>query len=222
MRDCDDELWDDLDREDDDCEDEDDESDEDENEDDDEFDAIPIELYDAVVFDRGPRDPKEAEELFQECISAVTYSPRETTSIRDLYEMSTLDDEVYPLAAAVYLGSIKDPRAVEPLISMLSADLYECVAAAAWALGEIGDGRAVGPLKEALDHDGFDSWWECGISLSEGVYDDKLARLLDTIQGTIFGCGSDVSPIVTALKKIEVKKGSAECCFNKRNTKESK
>ncbi len=218
MRDCDDELWDDQDREDDDCEDEDEEFDEDENEDDDEFDededdedefdAISIELYDAVVFDRGPRDPKEAEELFQECISAVTYSPRDTARVRDLYEMSTLEDEVYPLAAAVYLGSIKDPRAVEPLISMLSADLYECVAAAAWALGEIGDERAVGPLKEALESDGFETLWECGLPLSEGMYDDKQARLFDAIGDTIFE--SDVSPIVTALKAIEAKKGSAD------------
>jgi hypothetical protein len=219
MRDCDDELWDDQDREDDDCEDEDDEFDEDENEDDDEFDedeededefdAIPIELYNAVVLDEVPWDPKEAEELFQECISAVTYSPRETTRARDLYEMPTLDDEVYPLAAAVYLGSTRDPRAVEPLISMLSADLYECVAAAAWALGAIGDERAVGPLKEALENDGFDTLWECGLPLSEGMYDDKQVGLFDTIQDTIFGYGSDVSPIVTALKEIEAKKGSA-------------
>lgn len=177
---------------------------------DDEFYAIPIPLYNAVVFDRGPWDPKEAEELFQECISAVTYSPRETTPVRDLYEMPTLEDEVYPLAAAVYLGSTRDPRAVEPLISMLSADLYECVAAAAWALGEIGDERAVGPLTKALECDGFDTLWECGIALSEGMYDDKQARLFDTIQDTIFGYGSDVSPIVTALKEIDAKKGSAD------------
>ncbi len=208
MRDCDDEVWDDQDREDDDCEDEDEEFDEDENEDDDEFDAIPIELYNAVVLDEVPWDTKEAEELFQECISAVTYSPRETTRVRDLYEMPTLEDEVYPLAAAVYLGSTRDPRAVEPLISMLSADLYECVAAAAWALGEIGDERAVGPLKEALDNDGFETLWECGLPLSEGMYDDKQARLFDAIGDTIFG--SDVSPIVTALKEIEAKKGSAD------------
>jgi len=218
MRDSDDELWDDLDREDDDCEDEDDESDEDESEDDDEFDeddddedefdAIPIELYNAVVLDEVPWDPKETEELFQECISAVTYSPRATTRARDLYEMPTLDDEVYPLAAAVYLGSTRDPRAVEPLISMLSADLYECVAAAAWALGEIGDERAVGPLKEALDNDGFETLWDCGLPLSEGFDEGKMARLFDAIGDTIFG--SDVSPIVTALKEIEAKKGSAD------------
>lgn len=208
MRDCDDEFCDDIDSDDDDYEDEFGEDDLKDLDEDDEFDAIPIPLYNAVVFDRGPWDPKEAEELFQECISAVTYSPRETTPVRDLYEMPTLEDEVYPLAAAVYLGSTRDPRAVEPLISMLSADLYECVAAAAWALGEIGDERAVGPLKEALECDGFETLWECGLPLSEGMYDDKQARLFDAIQDTIFE--SDVSPIVTALKEIEAKKGSAD------------
>lgn len=193
----DDELCDDVDSDDDDYEDE-----------DYEFDAIPIPLYNAVVLGEGPWDPKEAEELFQECISAVTYSPRVITPVRQLLEMSTFEDEVHPLAAALYLGSTGDPRAVEPLISMLSADVDECVAAAAWALGEIGDERAVGPLTEALDRDGFDCWWECGIPLSEGMDDRKLVLLLDTIQDAIYG--SDVSPIVTALKEIEAKKGSPD------------
>lgn len=81
MRNCDDWLCNDID-DDDDYEDEFGEDDLDELDEDEEFDAIPNTLYNAVVLDRDPRDPKEVEELFQECISVVTYSPRKTTPAR--------------------------------------------------------------------------------------------------------------------------------------------
>jgi len=59
--------------------------------------------------------------------------------------------------AAQMLGKMKDPRAVDPLITALEARGYQTPIHAAEALGQIGDGRAVAPLlamMEAHDNDG--------------------------------------------------------------------
>jgi HEAT repeat protein len=44
---------------------------------------------------------------------------------------------------------MRDPRAVEPLIVLLSDRFADVRHGAAWALGEIGDKRAVEPLRAA-------------------------------------------------------------------------
>jgi len=73
-----------------------------------------------------------------------------------LITLALLDTES-PLSrhqTARILGSIKDMRAVEPLIVVLTADNVEDVRrTAAWALGEIKDERAVQPLIQALKED---------------------------------------------------------------------
>jgi HEAT repeat protein len=48
--------------------------------------------------------------------------------------------------AALMLGKIGDPRAVEPLIRALNAPGYQTPLNAAQALGKIGDRRAIAPL----------------------------------------------------------------------------
>ena len=54
-------------------------------------------------------------------------------------------------AAAEALGGIKDPRAIEPLISAMLRDGYEYTRAeAAWALAAMEDPRVIEPLIEAL------------------------------------------------------------------------
>jgi HEAT repeat protein len=66
--------------------------------------------------------------------------------------ISTLQDlEPNRLSAARALGSIRDPRAVEPLIVLLLTDFSPLVReAAARALGDLKDPRAVVPLVSAL------------------------------------------------------------------------
>jgi HEAT repeat protein len=66
--------------------------------------------------------------------------------------ISTLQDlEPNRLSAARALGSIRDPRAVEPLIVLLLTDFSPFVReAAARALGDLKDPRAVVPLASAL------------------------------------------------------------------------
>lgn len=49
--------------------------------------------------------------------------------------------------AAIMLGNLKDPRAVEPLIRALDAPGFQTPLHAAEALGKIGDRRAIPPLK---------------------------------------------------------------------------
>lgn len=52
--------------------------------------------------------------------------------------------------AALALGEIGDPRAVNPLAEILSDDNWEVRSSAAKALGKIGDDRAVDPLINLL------------------------------------------------------------------------
>ena len=59
-------------------------------------------------------------------------------------------DRVFRQFAAVVLGKIKDPRAVEPLITALQDADSGVRGKAAVALGKIGDPRAVEPLITAL------------------------------------------------------------------------
>jgi HEAT repeat protein len=53
--------------------------------------------------------------------------------------------------AARLLGDLKDPRAVELLISLLNDDEVDDIVP--WSLSEIGDGRAIGPLIDRLGQD---------------------------------------------------------------------
>jgi HEAT repeat protein len=59
--------------------------------------------------------------------------------------------------AALMLGKLGDPRAVEPLISALDAPGFQTPLYAVQALGKLGDRRAIEPLKRMLstDHDKF-------------------------------------------------------------------
>lgn len=57
--------------------------------------------------------------------------------------------------AAIALGAIKDPRAVEPLIAALKDQDEDVRGQAAGALGEIGDPRAVEPLIAVLAEEGL-------------------------------------------------------------------
>lgn len=60
------------------------------------------------------------------------------------------NDRAFRQFAAVVLGKIKDPRAVDPLITALKDADSGVRGKAAVALGKIGDPRAVGPLITAL------------------------------------------------------------------------
>jgi len=57
------------------------------------------------------------------------------------------DDEVSRWKAAEVLGRLKDPAAVEELISTLWDEDARVRLKAAWALGQIGDQRAYAPLQ---------------------------------------------------------------------------
>lgn len=52
--------------------------------------------------------------------------------------------------AAMMLGKLGNPIAVEPLIQALDAPGFQTPLFAAQALGELGDPRAIGPLQAAL------------------------------------------------------------------------
>lgn len=53
--------------------------------------------------------------------------------------------------AAIALGQLGDPGAVEPLIHALQDDFYQVRACAAWTLGQLGDSRATGPIRSLLE-----------------------------------------------------------------------
>lgn len=59
--------------------------------------------------------------------------------------------------AALMLGKLRDPRAVEPLIDALDAPGYQTPLHAAESLGKLGDPRAIEPLRRMLSnqHDNF-------------------------------------------------------------------
>jgi len=59
--------------------------------------------------------------------------------------------------AALMLGKLRDPRAVEPLIDALDAPGYQTPLHAAESLGKLGDPRAIEPLRRMLtnQHDNF-------------------------------------------------------------------
>src|SRR3990172_2165315 len=75
-----------------------------------------------------------------------------TDLLLDIFSSRTEHTDVRG-AAAIALGGIADPRAVEPILETLKSGdsrlSYACVA----ALGEIGDPRAVDSLVEALKMD---------------------------------------------------------------------
>ena len=76
---------------------------------------------------------------------------------RLLRELQSNTAGIKYLTAAMALGRLRDPRAVEPLIQALKHPNCEVRYVAAVALGEIGDARAIDPLVEALaDHWGSD------------------------------------------------------------------
>ena len=72
--------------------------------------------------------------------------------------------------AAEALGKIKDPRAVEPLITALKDEYSEVRWHAAWSLGEIQDPRAVEPLIEALKDE------DSGVRLSAAWSLEKITK----------------------------------------------
>lgn len=59
-------------------------------------------------------------------------------------------------AAAMTLGEIREPEAVEPLIRGLDDEHGWVRWGAVWALGEIGDSRAIAPLTEVLNDANLD------------------------------------------------------------------
>jgi len=83
------------------------------------------------------------------------------------YLCASLDEDVADLrqAAAVALGKLAAPDAVEPLTRRLQDPDEHVRAAAAEALGEIGDRRAVGPLTAALEAE-EKSWVRSRIELA--------------------------------------------------------
>jgi len=64
--------------------------------------------------------------------------------------LSALKDARSAVGAAIALGALKESRAIDPLIVLLSAPEPKSRRVAARALGEIGDRRAVAALIEAL------------------------------------------------------------------------
>ena len=72
--------------------------------------------------------------------------------------------------AAEALGKIKDPRAVEPLITALKDEYSGVRWHAAWSLGEIQDPRAVEPLIEALKDE------DSGVRLSAAWSLEKITK----------------------------------------------
>lgn len=62
------------------------------------------------------------------------------------------------VSAAAKLGSLRDPRAVEPLAALLRHMDKNTQIAAAQALGEINDPRAIDPLSKALEREHFETF----------------------------------------------------------------
>jgi HEAT repeat protein len=76
--------------------------------------------------------------------------------------------------AAVYLGELKDPNTVDPLIKALDDKNSVFVRySAAWALGELKDPKAVGPLIKLLEDD--DSLIRTGSAEALGKIKDPKA-----------------------------------------------
>jgi len=67
-----------------------------------------------------------------------------------LLVQNTHEDLIARGRAALMLGKLGDPRAVNALIQALDAPGYQTPLYAAQALGKLGDPRAVGPLLEVL------------------------------------------------------------------------
>lgn len=72
-------------------------------------------------------------------------------TLQQLIEELQSPDVLARYAAALDLGELGDPRAVEPLIAALSDAEGYVAGAAAMALGQIGDSRAVVPLVATLE-----------------------------------------------------------------------
>lgn len=69
-----------------------------------------------------------------------------------LLVQNTHEDLIARGRAALMLGKLGDPRAVNALIQALDAPGYQTPLYAAQALGKLGDPRAVGPLLEVLSY----------------------------------------------------------------------
>lgn len=105
----------------------------------------------------------------------------------------------YRIKAAEALGRARDPRAVEPLISVLSADEQEVRFVVIRVLGQLGDPRATTPLIECLRDD--DHWTRRGAAWSLGEIGDPQA-----VRPLIDALGDPKDPVrleaVAALGKI--------------------
>jgi len=73
--------------------------------------------------------------------------PLQDTRLAHFIRMLSDDDAAGRWKAAEALGRLKDPAAVEELISTLWDDDARVRLKAAWALGQIGDPRAYAPLR---------------------------------------------------------------------------
>lgn len=118
-------------------------------------------------------------------------------------------------SAAVSLGRIGDPRAVDPLIEALQDEDPEVRKNAAVALGEISDPRAVNPLIEVLDDENPEVWrnvTEALGKLGEQAVDPLIMILIDEGQQSSdarsgaaralgkIGDPRAVEPLIVALK----------------------
>jgi HEAT repeat protein len=75
--------------------------------------------------------------------------------------------------AAIMLGNLKDPRAVDPLIRALDAPGFQTPLHAAEALGKLGDPRAIPPLV-TLATSGRDKTRDAALEAQERCREDHL------------------------------------------------
>lgn len=136
---------------------------------------------------------------------------QDKTALDDLiqkidYSVDESDPEscLMTFAAIHALGTMKDPRAVGPLVKAMESFEFDLLWLTAWALGEIGDTSAAGPLKKALEKDRFPMAWDAGISITGGLdedgTDEAVIQFLEYIQDEVTFSESE-SPVKRALKR---------------------
>lgn len=106
--------------------------------------------------------------------------------------------------AARVLGRLKDPKAVEPLINLLSAEEPRARLAAADALGRLGDARAAEPLANAMLDENWEVQRAAGTALA-GIKDPKaIAPLIAVLKKGPPRAKSYAAQLLAAHKGTEV------------------
>jgi HEAT repeat protein len=115
---------------------------------------------------------QNARHPINECATRILGLIGDTRAVFPL--ISALDDPQLTCPAAIALGKIKDPRAVQYLLDLLSHKSEAVCQAAAIGLGGIGDPRALEPLMQLLKANDRTTRQDAASALLEMYRSDRL------------------------------------------------